>query len=169
MARPPLVASLLPILILVLGFAYRPPVSSDLANWLTTVSFVISVVGFGYTAFVLYQLWIEARSRRRETDEVTITIHLGAESESLSYRPLRRDVSRAEIQGVLGMYNPQRFDPSAMDLLEALSRGVLKDIASARTDRLDLALDPSQESSRSLFDQVRAIEQRLRAGQRTDL
>lgn len=151
------------VLCFALGFFYLPMVSNARAGWLTGLSFVITVLGFGYTVYGLGQVLSDIFRRRRDSDRVAIRLRFGDSDVVLAYRPLRGEVSRAELMGILGMYAKDRFNPKVLDALPVLAAGKLADVLEARSDEIVVPINPSHPDAKDYFGHVREVNDRLLA------
>ncbi len=73
---------------------------------------------------------------------------------TLAYRPLRGQVSRAELLGIFGLFGgKERFDPDT--LLSVLCSGKLSRVVGGDSAELVVALDKSRDDS--LFARIKEL------------
>ncbi|MFH1842620.1 MAG: hypothetical protein ABIF77_05390 [bacterium] len=142
------------IVCFLMGFFLLVNIDSPRANWVTFLSFIISVLGFGFTAYTLLRLRDEASRQRLDRDEIDIKVAYGTELVDLAYRPLRSQLSRGELLGIIGMYGGGgRFEPK--DMLELVCRGDLNRVADGTSNQITIRLDAKDPLAEELFREIR--------------
>lgn len=126
------------------------------AGWLTLFGTIFSFISVLQLVVVLIRL-------RRQNDPITITI-LSPEGERcvLPFKPLRKDVTRAEILGILGVFHgpdfqlPELVSFLCADRISAVQRGEAVSIDIA----LDAGLDKDRKNgvtAQSTFERIKGI------------
>lgn len=154
-------------LVLLVGYLWTPGierVSAARANWVTALSFLISVPGFGFTLWTLIRMRSDAERARRGREEISISVRFGDAAERLWYRPRRSQVTRGELLGIIGMFGgSERFEPAG--LIQTI-QDELKRVEDGKSDHLTIPLDQGDERSARLFREIRKRNE-LSAGTRS--
>ncbi len=132
--------------------------TADMFNMLAGLCSVLGLPAGLAGLWYAYKAWRKVldveEQQQRALQPIAITVECGGERVTLAYRPLRGQVSRAELLGIFGLFGgKERFDPDT--LLSVLCSGKLSRVVGGDSAELVVALDKNQDDS--LFARIKEL------------